>query len=60
LVGRAWAKAGLAGANASGAPRRIEATMSAQADFAARRLVVEVRNPSYSMGFLLTFVDRSG
>jgi hypothetical protein len=60
LLGRAWAAAGLAAVNASGALRRIEASANAHADFAAPRCVVEICNPSYSMGYLLTFLDRFG
>jgi hypothetical protein len=60
LLGRAWAAAGPAGAKASGAARKAERTASAHADLAARRGPVEIRNPSCSMGLLLTFIDRSG
>jgi hypothetical protein len=60
LLGLAWAAAGLAGARASGAPRRIEAKASAHGNFATLRRAVEVCNPSYGIASLLTFVVRAG
>src|SRR5579863_2765675 len=36
----------------------MEATASAHADRRARACVIEIRKPSYTMGFLLTFPDR--